>query len=78
MECTHCYHDTGNMLLSDPPLIEKICCWCGCKIRVRQLKWTLEGEHGTYRPESGLTLIAADAPPLGVEQSKSIEAAERG
>jgi len=35
-ECKeHCWHSTGQMLLSNPPQIEFICCRCGAKSSVR-------------------------------------------
>lgn len=27
----HCWHYSNNMLLSNPPQIQKTCCWCGEK-----------------------------------------------
>lgn len=31
MPCDHCWHDTGVMLLTDPPQIVERCCHCGEK-----------------------------------------------
>ncbi len=51
MKCDkHCWHDTGKVLTSNPPQIEKICCKCGETINVREIKFTDKNEHGNYKP----------------------------
>ena len=57
------HHLIGEIFLAKGQTPYRIC---------KQL-WALHAEF-----ERRLTLIAADAPPLGVVQGKSIEAAERG
>lgn len=43
-ECNHCFHDE-MMLLTNPPKMQRYCCWCGEKSI-----WEKEmgGKHGPY------------------------------
>ena len=48
--CKHCWHDTGEMLLSYPPQSEEICCRCGVNRYLRLAVPVLEGDHGPFAP----------------------------
>ncbi len=45
----HCWHSDGIMLLSYPPKIEMVCCYCGQTTFFR-LEVTKKGTHGQYDP----------------------------
>lgn len=45
----HCWHPTGQMLLSNPPLIQEICCFCGKKQTQKQ-EIKISGRHGEFLP----------------------------
>jgi hypothetical protein len=50
---THCWHDEGVVLTSNPPQIPEICCHCGEK---RIKTWTPcidKSTHGPYLKPSG-------------------------
>lgn len=48
-ECNHCWHDTGNMLTSNPPQYQLICCHCGETRNVKALpSMELSDEYGDY------------------------------
>lgn len=49
-ECNHCWHDTGNMLTSNPPQYQLICCHCGATENLRSLPpfERDNGEHGEF------------------------------
>ena len=44
----HCWHQTGVMLLSDPPIVQEICCFCGKKREMRVAPPPVQGHHGPY------------------------------
>ena len=55
---THCWHDTGVVLTSNPPQYIEICCHCGTgKTRRRFTEFNPTG-HGKYLP--GATVSPAD------------------
>lgn len=46
-----CWHGTGMMLTSDPPLSVEVCCWCGSMRYLRVVDAVYErGEHGPHKP----------------------------
>lgn len=58
----HCWHETGLVLMSDPPQTEEVCCYCGKK-RTRQewtsfLKTTPEGHGPHLRPAMQVSPLA--------------------
>lgn len=48
----HCWHDTGDMLMCDPPKAVQVCCMCGVKrsILISRRPGIPPHEHGPYRP----------------------------
>jgi hypothetical protein len=48
MQCKHCYHDTGVMLLSEPPQIVEKCCHCGEKHHRLQSIFKRGKTHGPH------------------------------
>lgn len=50
--CTHCWHDSPNVLLSFPPQTVRICCHCGEKKFIQhEVIKSFEG-HGIYHPQN--------------------------
>lgn len=45
----HCWHETGEMLTSNPPYYVEICCHCGAK-RDKTYFGSRSGQHGEYAP----------------------------
>ena len=56
----HCMHQTGQMLLSDPPQIEMICCRCGerSSIRCGTREEIDPSNHGPFMPRSFVSSVA--------------------
>ena len=53
MECKHCWHSDGIMLLTDPPQEKLICCHCGDKKTIWSLRKQYDyDKHGKYDPTS--------------------------
>lgn len=50
VECTHCWHDTGVMLTSDPPQVVDRCCLCGKTRNLRIMRDVPKGTHGPFAP----------------------------
>ena len=49
-EHEHCWHDTGVVLTSNPPIYNDICCHCGVgRQRKSFVQWEPAG-HGKYLP----------------------------
>jgi hypothetical protein len=46
----HCWHDTGKMLMSNPPQSVDRCCWCGIERSLRVAVPIRSGEHGPMVP----------------------------
>lgn len=52
-ECDHCWHDTGRLLTSDPPMAVERCCWCGEERHLRRAVHVPPGQHGPHAPFAG-------------------------
>ena len=70
MQHEHCWHDTGVMLLSDPPQVVDKCCHCGQTQHRRQSIFMDGKVHGPYirrwQPiDEGLTIPVVN--PSGKE-----------
>lgn len=46
----HCWHDTGQMLASNPPMVVDRCCYCGETRSLRLVAHVPKGDHGPYAP----------------------------
>ena len=52
----HCWHGNGQMLLTDPPQIDLICCHCGMKKRETiNNSFVDTKKHGLYAPRFNVT-----------------------
>jgi len=51
VRCKHCWHDTGIVLMSNPPQRQEICCNCG-EIKTTHLQKlrVYHEEHGPFLP----------------------------
>lgn len=49
--CPHCFHGDGTMLLSHPPQVNLICCYCGHRERYRAQPDSKPYSHGVYAPK---------------------------
>jgi len=49
--CSHCWHDTGIVMLSSTMPIY-VCCWCGMKVREypSRIQTPYTGRHGVFIP----------------------------
>lgn len=48
-ECDHCWHETGELLTSDPPQHQLMCCYCAATKNVRDLpKMEIHESHGDF------------------------------
>lgn len=47
-KCWHCWHDSGVILTSNPPIPVLICCHCGERKNARELNH--QQKHGPYLP----------------------------
>jgi hypothetical protein len=47
--CDHCWHDTGIMLMNDPPWYEQVCCYCGERRYEARGYYSIEN-HGPFNP----------------------------
>lgn len=48
-EHAHCWHSTGVMLTSDPPIDVQACCWCGEQRLISEPRVVMSG-HGPHLP----------------------------
>lgn len=46
----HCWHDTGVVLTSHPPIVVERCCYCGTERHLRMAVVVPRGDHGPYAP----------------------------
>lgn len=53
-DCKHCWHGTGRMLMSNPPLSVDVCCECGAERGLRVRQPIEPGLHGPFAPEKRL------------------------
>lgn len=66
MQHDHCWHDTGVLLLSDPPKVVERCCHCG-ETRHKDQTLYMDGKvHGPYLrgwhwPESATKIPVIDS-----------------
>ena len=52
----HCWHDSGQVLMSYPPQSVQICCNCGVRKTIRhEVIQSFEG-HGKYHPQNYIIL----------------------
>lgn len=56
----HCFHGTGMVLTSNPPLVETVCCHCGEKNTMRDSPPTTQG-HGPHHPNAQPSRPLADS-----------------
>jgi hypothetical protein len=59
-ECNHCWHETNQMLMSDPPQTVDVCCWCGEELHVPLLRMRKAGVHGKYSPDTNMLIVEAE------------------
>ncbi len=64
----HCWHDTGTVCTSDPPVRTEVCCQCGLFRRLRTHRLGLSG-HGPHMPMHapfyGLLAAHVESEPSG-------------
>lgn len=78
-ECNHCWHDTGNMLTSNPPQYQLICCHCGETENLRSLPpfERDNGEHGEFAKglplKERLMTTKVDDPILPTQRLKGLQ-----
>ena len=68
-ECEHCWHHTGLVLASMPPLDQFVCCRCGQKKTEQRLMPDSQSfvhcdeDHGPFTPRWNITF--SDCPEEG-------------